>query len=62
MYAEDFCINARRNYGILTKVVQLDCFHTSTGNLDNLDENFYNSADYIKKKYNIEYINSTCID
>ena len=29
MYAEDFCINARRNYGILTKVVQLDCFHTS---------------------------------
>lgn len=62
MYAEDFCINARRNYGILTKVVQLDCFHTSTGNLDNLGDDFYNSADYIKKKYNIEYINSTCID
>lgn len=62
MYAEEFCINAKRAHGILAKVIQLDAFHTSTGNLENLDASFYESVEYVKKKHSIRYIHSTCID
>lgn len=62
LYAEELCINYKKNYNIKTKVIQFDCFHTSNGKLDNLPEDFYQSADYVKNKHSIKLINSTCID
>lgn len=56
MYVEDMCYAAKQQ-GILSKIVQFDCRHLSHGNMgEELDK----SADYVKSKYNIREINSTC--
>lgn len=48
LYVEDFCINARENYNISSKVLQLNCHHWSLGNAG---ERFYEKLDYLRGKY-----------
>ena len=57
MYAEEFCYSAKKNHKIKTKVVQLNCFHLGKGNLN---EEFEKSAQYLKDKFKIERVPSTC--
>lgn len=59
MYVEDFCMGAKKNYGIKTKAVQFDCFHLGKGNLN---EDFYSAAKYVKDKYNLKRLKTTCLD
>lgn len=56
MYVEDFCINASRQK-IDSKVIQFDCRHLSGGNRN---QELIDSAEYVKKKYKIFRISSTC--
>ena len=57
MYVEDFCITARKQKNIKTKIVQFDCAHLSSGNINKaLEQN----ARYVKKKHNLFRISSTC--
>ncbi|MFA7659084.1 MAG: hypothetical protein WCY19_06605 [Candidatus Gastranaerophilaceae bacterium] len=57
MYAEEFCYSAKKNYRIKSKIVQMKCFHMGTGNLN---EEFQKSAQYLKEKFNIKRVPSTC--
>lgn len=57
MYAEELCYRAKQDYKIKTKVVQLKCFHMNKGSLN---EEFKKSAQYLKGKFKIKYIPSTC--
>lgn len=57
MYAEDFCYRGKKNYKIKTKVVQMKCFHMGAGNLG---EEFQESVQYLKDKFNLKKIPSTC--
>lgn len=59
MYAEDFCINAKRKYKIKSKAVQFNCYHLGIGNLN---EDFYNCANYVKHKHNLKGLKTTCLD
>ncbi len=56
MYVEEMCYLAKK-LRIDTKIIQLDCRHISEGNInDELRE----SALYLKKKYKLFRISSTC--
>jgi len=57
MYAEDFCMNAKKK-GILTKVMQFNCFHIGGGNLT---DEYYKDLEYMKTKYEKKKIISTAI-
>lgn len=57
MYAEELCYRANKYYKIKSKVVQINCFHLGRGNLG---EEFQNSAQYLKDKFKIDKIPSTC--
>lgn len=57
MYAEDFCYRAKKDYKIKTKVVQMKCFHMGAGDLN---EEFEKSVRYLKDKFKIKTIPSTC--
>ena len=57
MYAEELCYRAKKDYKISIKVVKTNCFHTGKGNLN---EEFFKSVNYLKSKFNIERIPSTC--
>ena len=57
MYAEELCYSAKKNHRVKTKVIQLNCYHLGTGNLN---EEFQKSAQYLKDKFNIERVPSTC--
>lgn len=59
MYVEDFCINASKNHKIKLKAVQFDCFHLGIGNLN---EDFFNSVKYVKDKYSLKHLFTTCIE
>ncbi len=59
MYVEDFCINCEKEYGIKSKAVQFDCYHLGIGNLN---DDFYASARYVKKKHELTSLKTTCID
>ncbi|OGI03034.1 MAG: hypothetical protein A2104_01820 [Candidatus Melainabacteria bacterium GWF2_32_7] len=59
MYAEDFCIYARKNFGIDTKVVQFECFHLGAGTPN---DEYHESVEYVKRKYGLKKIISTCCD
>ena len=48
LYVEDFCINARENYGVSSRVLQLKCHHWSKGRLS---ERFYEKLSYLKEKH-----------
>jgi len=57
MYAEELCYRTKKEYKIKTKVVQLKCFHLGKGNLN---EEYQNSVAYLKNKFKIKKIPSTC--
>lgn len=57
MYAEELCFRAKKDYQIKTKVVQMKCFHLGMGVLN---EEFRNSAKYLKNKFKVNKIPSTC--
>lgn len=57
MYAEELCYRAKKDYKIKTKVIQTKCFHLGKGCLD---EDYQKSAQYLKEKFNIKRIPSTC--
>jgi len=57
LYSEELSVNAKKNYGVLTKAVQFDAFHIGEGFCD---ENFYKSWDYILDKHKVEDVVSTC--
>lgn len=57
MYAEDICYRSKHEHKIKIKILPLKCFHLGKGNLN---EEFQKSALYLKKKFNIKYIPSTC--
>jgi len=57
MYVEEFCYKARKQYKIKVKVVQMKCFHMGSGSYN---EEFANSAQYLKDKFHIERVPSTC--
>lgn len=57
MYAEELCYRAKKDYKIKTKVVQMKCFHLNKGSIN---EEFKKSAQYLKDKFKVKYIPSTC--
>lgn len=57
LYAEELCYRVKKDYKIKTKVVQMKCYHMGQGTLD---EDFENSAKYLKRKFNLKSIPSTC--
>lgn len=57
MYAEELCYRAKKDYNIKTKILPFKCFHMGKGLLN---EAFYESAEYLKKKFNIKRVPSTC--
>lgn len=57
MYAEELCYRAKHEYKIKTKVVQMKCFHLGKGDIS---EEFEKSAQYLKEKFNIKSVPSTC--
>lgn len=59
MYAEDLCYGAKKFHKIKSKVVQLKCYHLGTGSLN---DDYDKSLQYLKEKYNVKYIPSTCPD
>lgn len=57
LYAEDFCINAKEQHGIITKAIQLDCEHWSGGNVT---QRYYNGLKYVNDKYPDAIYSGTC--
>lgn len=57
LYAEEFCYSAKLNHKIKSKVVPFKCYHLGKGNID---EEFERSALYLKEKFKIPQIPSTC--
>lgn len=57
MYAEELCYRAKQEHNIKTKVVQLKCFHLGKGHVD---AHFQRSTQYLKAKFKIKNIPSTC--
>lgn len=57
MYAEELCYRAKKDYKIKTKIAQMNCFHIGVGCLN---EEYYNSAKYLKEKFKVKTIPSTC--
>lgn len=48
LYVEDFCINAREKYGILSKILNIKCQHYSFGSIE---QRFYDNFAYLQEKY-----------
>ncbi|MFI3291140.1 MAG: hypothetical protein R3Y46_04570 [Opitutales bacterium] len=48
LYVEDFCINAKENFDISSKALQLNCQHYSIGNLQ---DRYFQQLKYLKEKY-----------
>lgn len=57
MYAEELCYSAKKNHRIKTKVVQMECFHLGEGSLN---DEYNESVKYLKDKFKIKKIPSTC--
>lgn len=57
MYVEELCYRAKRDYKIKTKVSQMRCFHLGKGVLN---EEFCQAVQYLRDKFKIEKIPSTC--
>lgn len=57
MYAEELCYRTKKDYKIKTKVIQMNCFHLGRGTFD---EEFKKSLEYLKNKFKIKKIPSTC--
>lgn len=59
LYAEDFCLNARYLHQVLTKAVQLECVHLSSGKVD---DEFDAALLHLKRKYRTGFFSTTCYD
>jgi len=59
LYSEEFSLNAKHQYGILTKAVQLDCIHLSGGNMD---AGFDIALSYVRNKHSNRRFSATCHD
>lgn len=59
MYAEELCYRAQKEFDIPIVVAQLNCFHMGKGSYN---EEFQKSTQYVKNKFNIERVPSTCIN
>lgn len=57
MYAEELCYRTKKDYKIKTKVIQTKCFHLGKGCFD---EDYKKSTQYLKEKFKIKKIPSTC--
>jgi len=57
MYAEELCYRAKQKYKIKTKVVPIKCYHLGKGKLD---EDYKKSVQYLKDKFKIKKVPSTC--
>lgn len=60
LYSEEFSLHAKHNYGIKTKAVQFDCKHLSS--YYDPPPDFYESLEYVKKKYGGRTFFGTCND
>lgn len=49
LYVEDFCIGAYERYGIISKILPINCQHWSYGNIT---DRFYKLKVYLDTKYN----------
>jgi hypothetical protein len=47
-YVEEFCMQARETFGVLSRVLALRCQHYSFGNLQ---PRFHKAVDYVRQKY-----------
>lgn len=57
MYAEELCYRTNKDYGIKTMAVQTKCFHMGIGSLN---EDYQKAVQYLKDKFQIDEIPSTC--
>lgn len=57
LYAEELCYRVKQKYKIKTKVVPIKCYHLGKGNLD---AEYKKSVQYIKDKFKIKKVPSTC--
>lgn len=57
MYAEELCFRLKKEHNIQTKIAQMNCYHLGKGNCG---KDFISSADYLKQKFNVSSIPSTC--
>jgi hypothetical protein len=48
LYVEEFCMQAREKFGILSRVFALSCQHYSFGNLQ---PRFYKAVDHVRRKH-----------
>ena len=48
LYVEDFCIYAKENHQIESRILQMKCQHYSYGNVQ---QRFFDSFEYLKNKY-----------
>ncbi|MBO7244652.1 MAG: hypothetical protein J6V53_05175 [Alphaproteobacteria bacterium] len=48
LYVEDFCINARENFAVSSKILNFKCQHYSFGNVQ---DRFYQQYAYLQEKY-----------
>lgn len=56
-YTEEFCLSGFVNHSVETKVIQIECLHTSYGSLST---SFYQAVKYVKSKYSGYEYESTC--
>lgn len=57
LYSEDFSLNARYNFLVKTKAVQIKCKHLSRGNTS---QEYYNDLEKLKRKYHDKKFVGTC--
>lgn len=57
MYAEELCYRAKKDYGVCTKITQMNCYHLGVGSLN---QEFDDSVNYLKNKFGLKRIPSTC--
>jgi hypothetical protein len=57
LYAEEFCMNAKENHSIESKVLQIKCEHWSSGNIT---ERYYRGINHLNQKYPKALYAGTC--
>ncbi len=59
LYVEDFCINVRKKYNILSKAIDLFACHWSDAGYKTNPPSYYKSLEYINRKYFNDAFNGT---
>lgn len=57
MYAEELCYRAKKDYKIKIKVIQIKCYHLGSGALNKA---YQESVQYLKEKFKVDEVPSTC--